>query len=730
MYTTYTAVPAGGAPCLFTARDSCAEVFECTQTRVCVRGNRVVTKVSTPPTKAQRDDALRSKLAKLGIYGRWDLVLHLPMRYEDETKITPLRQAREDCPVLIEATVLSNEVRNKPRPQLIVQLAEDPDKPHDQTIVARFIHFYPSQVKQFSVGRRMRLFGDVRPGFFGAEMVHPRAKAVAPGDPLAQSLTPVYPTTAGISQDRLRTLVLKTLAQTELTDSLPDDVRTQLDVMSFRDAVIYLHEPPPDAALNTLTERTHPAWRRLKFDELLAQQLAMQVAHNERRAQVSPSLPAKHHFTRTLIRSLPFSLTKAQQKTSKEIAADLAHTHPMQRLLQGDVGSGKTLVATLAALQAIENDYQAAFMAPTEILAEQHYRKISAMLTPLGIKVAWLAGALKAREKEKVRASIAFGEVQLAIGTHALLTEGTTFNKLGLAIIDEQHRFGVAQRLQLRDKAQAGQHIHQLMMSATPIPRTLAMTYWADLDVSVIDQMPPGRKPILTNLVAETRRDEVIGHVRKAIADGAQAYWVCPLIEESEKLQLETATQTFETISQTFPDLRIGLVHGRLKAAEKEAVMTAFVHRDIDLLVATTVIEVGVDVANAALMVIENAERMGLSQLHQLRGRVGRGTRESRCILLYKSPLSETARARLKVIYESTDGFEIARQDLLIRGPGEFLGARQSGEALLRFADPERDADLIEQAHDTAQAWLRDDPARADAHRKRWMGERQRLLQS
>ncbi len=503
----------------------------------------------------------------------------------------------------------------------------------------------------------------------------------------------------------------------------------KLGLGAFRESVLLLHRPPPDVDAQSLEERTHPAWRRLKFDELLAQQLAMRIAYRERRARNAPGLPDDHTLTNALAKSLPFPLTRAQKRAQAAISKDLAQPHPMRRLLQGDVGSGKTLVAALAALQAIGNGWQAALMAPTEILAEQHYLKLTHWLEPLGVKIAWLAGGLKARARQAAMDAIASGETQLAIGTHALFQEGVDFAKLGLAIVDEQHRFGVEQRLALASEGGASEP-HQLMMSATPIPRTLSMSVMADLDVSVIDELPPGRKPVLTKLFSEERRDEVVARVRDSCREGAQAYWVCPLIEESEVLQLKTAIETFETMKSTFPDLAVGLVHGRLKPAEKAQVMADFKAKKIQLLVATTVIEVGVDVPNATLMVIEHAERMGLAQLHQLRGRVGRGTQQSLAILLYYQPLSELARQRLKVIYETNDGFEIARQDLLLRGPGEYLGARQSGAPLLRFADLERDTELVEQARDVAEQLLREKSPAAARHLDRWLGTRQFFLKA
>jgi ATP-dependent DNA helicase RecG len=459
--------------------------------------------------------------------------------------------------------------------------------------------------------------------------------------------------------------------------------------------------------------------------------MSMRIHYDRRHTVSAPPLPAQNRLTRALLEQLPFELTRAQLKTVDEISRDLALPHPMQRLLQGDVGSGKTVVAALAALQALENGYQVAIMAPTEILGEQHFNKFSGWLNHLGVKVVWLAGNLPAKQKHAIHAEIASGAAQIAIGTHALFQDDVEFSKLGLAIVDEQHRFGVRQRLALRlkgSKADVAAQPHQLMMSATPIPRTLAMSYYADLDVSVIDELPPGRTPIATRLVADTRRDEVIQRIRDACVAGSQAYWVCPLIEESEVLQLQTAIDTYTNLTATFPELKVGLVHGRLAAAEKLAVMQAFKAGAIQLLVATTVIEVGVDVPNATLMVIENAERMGLAQLHQLRGRVGRGAAASTCILLYQQALSQLARERLKIIYESSDGFEIARHDLRVRGPGELLGARQSGVPMLRFADLETDVDLLETARDAAQNLLRDEPAVAERHLQRWLGGKQQYL--
>jgi ATP-dependent DNA helicase RecG len=632
----------------------------------------------------------------------------------------------------LEAEIVHAEITYRPRRQLVVQARDG-----DDIIYLRFLNFYGSQVKQLAIGKRVRLFGEVRQGFFGAEIVHPRYHPVDTGDPVPEALTPVYSTTAGLSQTQLRRLIDRSLLQLEnnkqLDDALPDTLRKKLALEDFAASMLTLHRPPPDASLASLAERTHPAWRRIKFDELLAQQLAMKKARAARDAKTAPKLLNTNKLTDSFKKSLPFELTSAQLRAWREIAIDLAAPHPMQRLLQGDVGSGKTVVAALAAAQTIDNGYQAALMAPTEILAEQHYRKLSSLLSPLGVTVTWLTGSLKAAEKRAALADIANGQTQLAIGTHALFQESVTFARLGLAIIDEQHRFGVGQRLALREKGKTGGDAaepHQLMMSATPIPRTLSMSYFADLDVSVIDELPPGRTPIVTKLVADSRRGEIIGRIRNACEDGAQAYWVCPLIEESETLQLKTAVETLEALNAALPGLNVGLIHGRMKTAEKQDVMSRFLANEIQLLVATTVIEVGVDVANASLMVIEHAERMGLSQLHQLRGRVGRGAKQSTCVLLYQHPLGETARARLKVIFETTDGFKIAQQDLLIRGPGEHLGARQSGAPLLRFADIERDVDLLEAARDAASWMLKHAPQNAETHLARWLGSRQHYLKS
>ena len=679
------------------------------------------TRKKSSPAKPQRT---ADKLARLGLSTDMALVLHLPMRYEDETELLTLRDAslRHGQVVQVEGVVSDCDVQYRPRRQLVVKLSDGAEQ-----LTLRFLNFYGSQATQMAVGKRLRVRGEMRHGFFGDEMVHPAVKTVDDNTPLPEALTPVYPSGEGLSQTLLRKAIANAMTRIDWQDILPDALRSQLDLMPFEPAIRLLHNPPPDSDEHALIERTHAAWVRVKFDELLAQQLSMKRAQAARRQQGAPALATAGALTQALLKALPFALTGAQQRVLEEIRHDIRASFPMQRLLQGDVGSGKTVVAALAAAQAIDSGYQATLMAPTEILAEQHFRKIAAWMEPLGVQVAWLTGSLKKREKDDARARIESGEAQLVIGTHALIQDDVAFARLGLVIVDEQHRFGVAQRLTLRNKG-VGSVPHQLMMSATPIPRTLAMTYFADLEVSVIDELPPGRTPVVTRLISQDRRDEVIERVHAAALEGRQVYWVCPLIEESEALQLQTATETFELLSAALPDLRVGLVHGRLKPAEKQQVMEAFASGELHLLVATTVIEVGVDVPNASLMVIEHAERFGLSQLHQLRGRVGRGAAASACLLMYQSPLGPVARERLSIMRETADGFEIARRDLQIRGPGEFLGARQSGQAMLRFADLEQDQWLVEKARDLAQHLLAERPDIADAHLARWLGAKEDYL--
>jgi len=669
-----------------------------------------------------------TRLAKLGISSKFDLVLHLPLRYDDETRLYSLSEAPPGQPVLVEGAVVETDIRYRPRRQLVCHIQDG-----SGVLSLRFFNFYQSQLKHLAAGARVRAFGEIRHGFQGPEMVHPKYRLVQEGTPVARALTPVYPTTAGLAQDALRRLIAHALADCDLTDTLPRPLLEGLELPPFRESVLLLHNPPARVARDALQERRHPAWRRVKFDEFLAQQLSMRLHYRRRKAASAPALRPRGQAARALQESLPFELTRAQHKALAEIRGDLAQPCPMQRLLQGDVGSGKTIVAALAALQCVENGYQVALMAPTEILAEQHYAQFTRWLAPIGIPVAWLAGGLKKQDRKRALEKVSRGEAMIAVGTHALFEAEVEFRNLGLAIIDEQQRFGVHQRLALRMKgARSGRasQPHHLMMSATPIPRTLAMSYYADLDVSVIDEMPPGRMPVATRLVSESRRAEVIQRIRDACIAGSQAYWVCPLVEDSDRLQLKAALETYEALRRTFPELRAGLVHGRLKAEEKAEVMAGFKAGTIQLLVATTVIEVGVDVPNATLMVIEHAERMGLAQLHQLRGRVGRGAEASACILLYQNPLTPTARERLKVIYENSDGFEIARHDLKLRGPGELLGARQSGVPLLRFADLNRDLDLLEQARAAAATLPRDQPEAARRHLARWLGARHDYLKA
>jgi ATP-dependent DNA helicase RecG len=676
----------------------------------------------------KRAVTVEDKLARLGLRTDMDLVLHLPMRYEDETQITTIQAASfmGGSAVQVEGVVTACDVQFRPRRQLVVTIADETGP-----LTMRFLNFYGSQTRQFVEGNRIRARGELRHGFFGAEMVHPNYKVVLEGAPLPNVLTPVYPAGEGISQAILRKAIAGALERIEWQDTLPEARRLGLALAPFEASVRLLHNPPAEIDEYALIDRSHPAWVRMKFDELLAQQLSLKRAQLARRDKGAAPLAIEGALSKGFLRRLPFKLTAAQTRVLDEIRHDLRAAFPMQRLLQGDVGSGKTIVAALAAAQAIDSGYQAVLMAPTEILAEQHFRKIAQWLEPLGVRIAWLTGSLSKKAKNAAQDMIA-GEAQLIVGTHALFQESVLFSRLGLVIVDEQHRFGVGQRLALRNKGLQGEIRptvpHQLMMSATPIPRTLAMTYYADLEVSVIDELPPGRTPIMTRNIDQNRRDEVVERVHAAALEGRQAYWVCPLIEESEALQLQTATDTHAALALALPDLQVGLVHGRLKPAEKQAVMDAFSRGEIHVLVATTVIEVGVDVPNASLMVIEHAERLGLSQLHQLRGRVGRGSAASVCVLLYQSPLGPIARQRLGIMRESTDGFEIARRDLQIRGPGEFLGARQSGQAMLRFADLETDQWLVEHARTMAEDLLRNDRATVEAHLARWLGAREEFL--
>jgi ATP-dependent DNA helicase RecG len=698
---------------------------------------------SSPPEKPAAAPApahgaglspVQRALRKLGLLRDIDFALYLPMRYEDETRIVRLADTRDGDTAQIEAVVRDSEVVFRPRRQLIVTVDDGSD-----TCQLRFFNFYPSQQKQLAVGARVRVRGEVRGGFLGRQMMHPTVKAA--GTELSQALTPVYSTIAGLAQPVLRREVRSGLARAVLDETVPQGLAPH-DAWELRRALHFLHYPAPDVAIATLEDHSHPAWQRLKADELLAQQLSQLQARRARSAQRAPVLSmaaSGDSLHRELLAMLPFALTGAQQRVGEEITRDLARDIPMHRLLQGDVGSGKTVVAALAAARCIDAGFQCALMAPTEILAAQHFGKLVGWLDPLlaerGLRVAWLTGSQKKKERDAMSAAVENGEAALVIGTHAVISEKVRFNKLALAIIDEQHRFGVAQRLALRGKASGDLEPHLLMMSATPIPRTLAMSYYADLDVSTLDELPPGRTPIVTKLVADHRRDEVIDRIRAQLAQGRQVYWVCPLIEESEAIDLRNATETRDELAAALGALvSVGLLHSRMPTAEKQAVMESFTANRLQVLVSTTVIEVGVDVPNASLMVIEHAERFGLSQLHQLRGRVGRGAAASACVLLYApnegGRVGEAARARLKAMAETSDGFEIARRDLEIRGPGEFLGARQSGAPLLRFADLSTDVLLLDWARALAPRMLDRHPELAARHVDRWLGSKAEYLKA
>lgn len=691
-------------------------------------------KPAPPPAPGTGLSAVQRALRKLGLLRDIDFALYLPMRYEDETRVVRLADSRGGEVAQIEAVVTDSEVVFRPRRQLIVTVDDG-----SETCQLRFFNFYPSQQKQLEVGARVRVRGEVRGGFLGRQMMHPTVKAA--GTPLPEALTPVYSTIAGLAQPVLRREVRSGLARATLDEILPPGAAPP-GMWDLRRALSFLHYPAPDVSMATLEDHSHPAWQRLKADELLAQQLSQLQARLARAAQRAPLLDAAgsgaalHH---ELLAVLPFALTGAQQRVGDEITRDLAREVPMHRLLQGDVGSGKTVVAALAAARCIDAGYQCALMAPTEILAAQHFGKLVGWLDPLlaerGLRVAWLTGSQKKKERDAMAAAVESGEAALVIGTHAVISEKVRFRKLALAIIDEQHRFGVAQRLALRGKAGGDLEPHLLMMSATPIPRTLAMSYYADLDVSTLDELPPGRTPIVTKLVAEHRRDEVIDRIRAQLSQGRQVYWVCPLIEESEAVDLRNATETRDELAAALgAHVSVGLLHSRMPTAEKQAVMESFTANGLQVLVSTTVIEVGVDVPNASLMVIEHAERFGLSQLHQLRGRVGRGAAASACVLLYAANeggrVGEAARARLKAMVETSDGFEIARRDLDIRGPGEFLGARQSGAPLLRFADLSIDVLLLDWARELAPRMLQRYPELAQKHIDRWLGSKAEYLKA
>jgi len=692
-----------------------------------------------PASAARPPSAPQRALHKLGLVRDIDLALHLPMRYEDETRLVTIASLRDGVAGQVQGTVVDSRIEQRARRQLLVRVDDGSGE-----LLLRLLHFHPGTQKTLAPGTLVRVKGELRAGFFGREMVHPEFRAVQPDTPLPAGLTPVYPSSAQLPQAYLRKCVASALARAPLHELLPEGT-VPAGLPSLREAVQFLHQPPPGTDLDALEQRHHPAWQRLKFDELLAQQLAQAQARAERARLRAPVLAARPGgLAERLLAALPFALTGAQQRVVAEIAADLARLQPMHRLLQGDVGSGKTVVAALAAAAAIDAGWQCALMAPTEILAEQHFRKLVQWLEPLGVGIAWLTGSRKGRGRREQLAAVADGRAGLVVGTHAVIQHDVAFARLGLAVVDEQHRFGVAQRLALREKLAEAEappqpggpklEPHLLMMSATPIPRTLAMSHYADLDLSTLDELPPGRTPIVTKVFEDGRRAQVLARIRDAVAAGQQVYWVCPLVEESEHLDLQNATATHAELSalmqQAVPGAMVGLLHGRMPPAEKAAVMSLFSGGTVQLLVATTVIEVGVDVPNASLMVIEHAERFGLAQLHQLRGRVGRGAVASVCVLLYTAPLSPTGKARLKAMAETTDGFEIARRDLEIRGPGEFMGARQSGDALLRFADLAQDEPLLRQARDAAARLLAAHPAAAQQQVDRWLGAKTEFLKA
>ena len=665
---------------------------------------------------------MAEKLAARGLLTLQDLWLHLPRQYEDRTALAAIRQLQPGVAVQVEGRVEAVERGFRYRPMLRVALCDD----SRATLVLRFFHFRAQQAAQFAPGTRVRAFGTPRPGQHGLEMVHPSYRILGEGEhALGEGLDPVYPEIEGIGPANLRKLIglaLERLPDAETLELLPAEVRGGLRLPGLREALLTLHRPPRDADVAALQVGLHPAQRRLALEELLAHQLSLRRQRIALQQQGAQPLRGKGALVKRLRASLPFALTGAQERVYAHVRHDLSLPRPMLRLVQGDVGSGKTVVAAMAALLAVESGRQAALMAPTELLAEQHLANLRGWLEPLGVRVCWLAGKVTGKARAQALGEVASGAAHVVVGTHALMQEGVAFHDLALAIVDEQHRFGVHQRLALRDKGRRDGVPHQLVMTATPIPRTLAMSAYADLDVSAIDELPPGRTPVATIALAAERRPELIERIRKACAEGRQAYWVCTLIDDSDEVVAQAAQSTFEALTAALPDLRVGLVHGRQKAAEKQATMRAFKQGELGLLVATTVIEVGVDVPNASLMVIENAERLGLAQLHQLRGRVGRGSEASSCVLLYQSPLSAMARERLDTLRRSNDGFEIAEKDLQLRGPGELLGTRQTGLAAFRLADLSRDADLLPQVHALADDLLRASPETADAIIVRWVG--------
>jgi ATP-dependent DNA helicase RecG len=672
--------------------------------------------------------ALAATLERLGLRTVQDLLFHLPLRYEDRTRVVPIGSLRAGDRAVIEGVIQLAEVVFRRRRALLCRIADG-----SGSLTLRFFHFSAAQQEGLARGARIRCFGEVRPGPGGLEIVHPEYRKLTPGvsAPADESLTPVYPTTEGVQQGRMRMLTGLALAQLTdggLRDWVTPDVLGMVGLPSLESALRYVHRPPPDADIELLDAGRHPAQRRLAFEELLAHQISLRLLRQAADRDDAWPLPPHTDLVERCLAQLPFQLTGAQQRAWQEVGADLARGHPMMRLVQGDVGSGKTVVAALAALRAVEHGAQAAVMAPTELLAEQHARNFAGWLDPLGVRVGLLTGRLTGRARAALTQDLASGGVQVAVGTHALFQQGVDFDRLALVIVDEQHRFGVHQRMQLREKGRAaGRYPHQLVMTATPIPRTLAMTAYADLDVSIIDELPPGRTPVRTVVLPDSRRDEVVARIDAACRAGRQAYWVCPLIDESESVRHQAAEETAAALAEALPGVRIGLVHGRMPGNRKDAVMGSFKAGRLDLLVATTVIEVGVDVPNASLMIVENAERMGLAQLHQLRGRVGRGQVESTCVLLYAPPLTPIARERLGVLRDTNDGFEVSRRDLELRGPGELLGTRQTGLMQLRVADLVRDSDLLPGVQRAADLMLGGEGANIAALLRRWVGDGERF---
>jgi ATP-dependent DNA helicase RecG len=672
--------------------------------------------------------SLKDKLSRLHIVSIRDLLFHLPARYQDRTSRSDIGSLVQGAEVVIEGEVDVSQVVFGRRRSLVVRLSDGTG-----AITLRFFHFNRAQQNRFARGRYFRCYGEVRRGAQSFEIIHPECQIIDPSSPLPMEdrLTPIYPTTEGLHQARMRKLVAQCVPLLEdsnpnsITDFVPANIRTELKLPSLEFALAYIHRPPSDAPVAVLLRGTHETQQRLAFEELLAHQLSLKKMRNQVRAHAAPRLARPTTLRNQFIASLGFALTGAQKRVIAEIDSDVAKKIPMLRLLQGDVGSGKTAVAAAVALNAMAAGYQVALMAPTELLADQHRRNFEAWFEALDISVLMLTGRLSQKIRRKIIEQISDGQAGLIVGTHALFQEGVNYPKLAFVIVDEQHRFGVHQRLALWDKGASGNlRPHQLIMTATPIPRTLAMTAYADLDVSVLDELPPNRKPVRTAAVSDARRHEIAERISHACETGRQAYWVCPLIDESDLLEAQAATETMTTLTEALPNLRIGLIHGRLSESEKSTVMQQFIAHEIDLLVATTVIEVGVDVPNASLMVIDNAERLGLSQLHQLRGRVGRGATSADCLLLYKSPLSETAKLRLQVIRESTDGFVIAERDLLLRGAGEMLGTKQTGDSEYRIADLDRDYELLPQVQKSADEILETSPEIVEQIIRRWLTDR------